>query len=417
MVSFDVFISYSSKDKTAADAVCAVLEGAGIRCWVAPRDIRPGVEYGAAIIEAIDQCRVMILIFSSSANNSGQIRREIERAVSKSIPLIPVRIEEVVPTKSLEYFLGAVHWLDALTPPLEQHLQRLAQAVKALLSIDASSGETSVNDGARKHSTPNAVNEIGRLSEADRSGQGPVATGPISRHSSKDNSRLLAGLLICTLAALAGVVLYHTRSVGPNAPQVPTIQPGYVTDPKKAFVPSRNPNGVWAWGFTDPYGQGFVVATPFAREGLIGFGRPGGDGNPSVLANLSSEEKTLSGRLNYPPGEFSVHPGPRGEHIVLRFTSPEARRYTLDYSAEKMHTNAVTVEVIVNGVLLSAGDTQRRFSYTGSVQLKQNEVVDLSFGLGQFGYNSNSTRFTANVSPLTELSALRRVRSSEKPED
>jgi hypothetical protein len=149
MVSFDVFISYSSKDKTAADAVCAVLEGAGIRCWVAPRDIRPGVEYGAAIIEAIDQCRVMILIFSSSANNSGQIRREIERAVSKSIPLIPVRIEEVVPTKSLEYFLGAVHWLDALTPPLEQHLQRLAQAVKALLSIDASSGETSVNDGAR----------------------------------------------------------------------------------------------------------------------------------------------------------------------------------------------------------------------------------------------------------------------------
>ena len=67
---FDAFISYSSKDKIAADAACAVLEGAGVRCWIAPRDIRAGGEYGAAIVEAIDQCRVMVLIFSSSANDS-----------------------------------------------------------------------------------------------------------------------------------------------------------------------------------------------------------------------------------------------------------------------------------------------------------------------------------------------------------
>jgi hypothetical protein len=59
MTDFDTtFISYSSKDKPAADATCAVLESAGIRCWIAPRDIRPGTEYGAAIIDAIDRCRV-----------------------------------------------------------------------------------------------------------------------------------------------------------------------------------------------------------------------------------------------------------------------------------------------------------------------------------------------------------------------
>jgi len=58
---FDAFVSYSNKDKTAADATCAVLEGAGVRCWIAPRDLTPGGEYGAAIIEAIDQCRVMVL--------------------------------------------------------------------------------------------------------------------------------------------------------------------------------------------------------------------------------------------------------------------------------------------------------------------------------------------------------------------
>ena len=138
-MAFDTFISYASKDKPAADATCAVLERAGIRCWIAPRDIKPGREYGAAIIEAIDQCRVMVLIFSSSANGSRQVHREIERAVSKGVPIIPLRIEEVTPTRSMEYFLGAIHWLDALTSPLENHLERLADAVKALLQIDLTS--------------------------------------------------------------------------------------------------------------------------------------------------------------------------------------------------------------------------------------------------------------------------------------
>ena len=64
MMEFDAFISSSSRDKTAADATCAVLESAGVRCWIAPRDVRPGVEYGAAIIDAIERCRVMVLIFS-----------------------------------------------------------------------------------------------------------------------------------------------------------------------------------------------------------------------------------------------------------------------------------------------------------------------------------------------------------------
>jgi TIR domain len=135
-MDFDAFISYSSKDKVVANAACATLEAAGVRCWIAPRDIRPGHQYGAAIIDAIDHCRGMILIFSSNANNSQQIHREIERAVSKGVPIIPVRIEEIAPTQSMEYFLGAIHWLDALSPPLETHLQQLAETVKAVLHID-----------------------------------------------------------------------------------------------------------------------------------------------------------------------------------------------------------------------------------------------------------------------------------------
>ncbi|HEY4124610.1 MAG TPA: toll/interleukin-1 receptor domain-containing protein, partial [Rhizomicrobium sp.] len=78
-MAHDVFISYSSKDKTAADAACAVLESKGIRCWIAPRDITPGNDWGETIVGAIHSARAFLLIFSGNANTSPQIKREVER--------------------------------------------------------------------------------------------------------------------------------------------------------------------------------------------------------------------------------------------------------------------------------------------------------------------------------------------------
>lgn len=129
----DVFISYSSKDKPYADAVCARLEQRGIRCWIAPRDVIPGMAYGEAIIDAIHDCRLMVLVFSSNANTSNHIAKEVERAVSQGKPIVPFRIENVMPGRSLDYFIGSVHWLDAITPPFEQHLDNLATTVLKLM--------------------------------------------------------------------------------------------------------------------------------------------------------------------------------------------------------------------------------------------------------------------------------------------
>jgi TIR domain-containing protein/Sel1 repeat-containing protein len=137
-MAHDVFISHSSKDKAAADAVCAILEQRKIRCWIAPRDITPGKEWGEAIIDAISASRMMILIFSANANDSPQIRREVERAVNKEVVIVPLRIEDVAPTKSLEYFIGSVHWLDALSLPLDNHLEKLAGVVEGALGGDSS---------------------------------------------------------------------------------------------------------------------------------------------------------------------------------------------------------------------------------------------------------------------------------------
>ncbi len=153
-MQFDAFISYSGADKPTADAACATLEAAGIRCWIAPRDIMPGREYGDALVDALDHCRVLVLVFSSRANTSPQIRREVERVVSRGVPVLPLRIEDVLPTRSMAYFVGSVHWLDALTPPLEQHLQRLAGAVQALLRVDPAGAGRIPDDDADAGDAP-----------------------------------------------------------------------------------------------------------------------------------------------------------------------------------------------------------------------------------------------------------------------
>jgi hypothetical protein len=133
-MALDVFVSYSHKDKTTADAVCAGIESAGIRCWIAPRDIEAGTEWAEGIIIGINRCRLMVLIFSENANQSSQVRREIERAVNRELPILPFRIENVGPSSKLEYFLGNLHWLDALTPPLAAHIERFVETIKSLQS-------------------------------------------------------------------------------------------------------------------------------------------------------------------------------------------------------------------------------------------------------------------------------------------
>src|SRR5688500_6279071 len=129
---YDAFISYCSEDKKIADAVCGRLEANNIRCWIAPRDVGAGRTWGSAIVEAIGESAVMVVIFSQHSNASPQVMREIERAVNKGVAIIPFRIEDVAPSKDLEYFISSCHWLDAMNPPLEKHINELAGAILAL---------------------------------------------------------------------------------------------------------------------------------------------------------------------------------------------------------------------------------------------------------------------------------------------
>src|SRR5581483_5551151 len=108
-----VFISYASEDRSTADVLCRGLEAQGIPCWIAPRDIVPGQPYADSIIQAIGTARVLVLVFSSHANTSPHVTREVERAESKSIPVVTFRTDGTPLSPSLEYFISHSHWLEA----------------------------------------------------------------------------------------------------------------------------------------------------------------------------------------------------------------------------------------------------------------------------------------------------------------
>jgi len=127
-MAHDIFISYSSHDKTIADAIVAALENKGLRCWVAPRDIKPGADWGDSICEAITNCKLVLLIFSSSSNQSKRVLDEIYYAIGDEKVILPFRVENLAPTGAMRLHLSSRHWLDAYQPSWKAHIDQLVNS-------------------------------------------------------------------------------------------------------------------------------------------------------------------------------------------------------------------------------------------------------------------------------------------------
>jgi TolB-like protein len=133
-----VFISYASPDGTAANEVCAHLEQAGLTCWLAPRNVVPGEFYADAIVHAIDAAKVLVLILSKNSAASAHVLREVERAGSKRLAIVALRLDLAPLPAALEYFLNTSHWLDASNIGVCAALPKVAAAVQHLLSAPLS---------------------------------------------------------------------------------------------------------------------------------------------------------------------------------------------------------------------------------------------------------------------------------------
>jgi len=134
---YDVFISHSSKNRAEAESLVAGLEKRKLKCWIAPRDLMPGAEYGAEIIRGIKGSKALIVLLSVDAISSRAVRAEVERASSMDKLVIPIAIEEVTLTHGLEFFLSLSQRVDLFDGPKEAHIDRVADMINSGLAQPA----------------------------------------------------------------------------------------------------------------------------------------------------------------------------------------------------------------------------------------------------------------------------------------
>lgn len=162
MKKYDVFISYSSHDQKVVEGLCAYLEQHKIRCFVAYRDIPRGVVWARAIVEALDESSMMVVVFSDHFNNSDQVDREIELASEDRKPILTFRITDDAFKGTKKYYLKNVNWIDAFPNPNEVFGSVVDSVVKLLKLEDSSSADTSaelINNGETQESAERKARE------------------------------------------------------------------------------------------------------------------------------------------------------------------------------------------------------------------------------------------------------------------
>ena len=138
-MAHDVFISFKSEDKNIAERIYNGLKSRGIRCWISSKSISPGNNFPEEIVRVISECKIMVLIFSSAAQNSIDIQKELILASQDKKVLIPVRIEDIQPIGAFKYHLANSQYLDIfsdLEKTFDEHLERIYSTLSDHLPKD-----------------------------------------------------------------------------------------------------------------------------------------------------------------------------------------------------------------------------------------------------------------------------------------
>lgn len=130
-----VFISHSSVNREMASAVKAELSAHGISCWMAPDDIALGQTWEDSIAEAISVATVFILIWSSISQASSQVKRELSLAASQQKPIIPLKLDDNVPSGAFAYYLTNTHWMQLSPATVKKCCISICDRVHASRSI------------------------------------------------------------------------------------------------------------------------------------------------------------------------------------------------------------------------------------------------------------------------------------------
>lgn len=218
-----IFISHSSADAEAAANICETLERHGSKCFIAPRDIRSGREYAEELLDGIDRSAAVILLMSENANHSPHVLREVERAVSKSIPILVYKLEEVTLTKSMEYFLMTHQWVNARSDNNYVDILRFADDLKkntastepvcaseqSNAAAHTAAGMKEPVSSGKQYAVPNGSAAAAKRQKLVADGtETPAAGQSGTAPAGNVKNRRIAAAVCCVLAVLAAAGIF-----------------------------------------------------------------------------------------------------------------------------------------------------------------------------------------------------------------
>lgn len=124
-----IFLSYSSKNSQIAEEIYNLFLNKELDVWFAPESIEEGNDYGESIINGIENCKIFVLLLSEDSNKSNHVLTEVEIAFKNKKIIYPLRIENVLPSKSLEYRIANKQWID-IFQDIDKNINRFISTIK-----------------------------------------------------------------------------------------------------------------------------------------------------------------------------------------------------------------------------------------------------------------------------------------------
>ena len=132
-MAWDVFICHKSDDRNKANEVCNALESAGLRCWIAPRDVPSASDYPHEIVKGIENSDVLLLLLTDNVNTSVEyLAAEVNRAVSREKIVFAYRMTDITIDRNLNFLLSQATEIDARSDTTSY--ARLAGQIKDALA-------------------------------------------------------------------------------------------------------------------------------------------------------------------------------------------------------------------------------------------------------------------------------------------
>lgn len=138
----DIFVSYTNNDLDAVRKIVGYLESNGYHCFVSYRDIPVGTVWASAIAEALEQCQMMVAVYSNTYNLSVQVDREIEICCDEEKKTVVTFRLSNDPMKGVKkFFLKNLNWINA-TDHFENYLPQLLSAIVQNIGVPSNSAAT-----------------------------------------------------------------------------------------------------------------------------------------------------------------------------------------------------------------------------------------------------------------------------------